>query len=402
MKLMNKFLVVTSVAATAVVINACSSSSGGGAATTNEFSSLPEVTGPVTTNGSLGIGSLATTGVVFSNPGTFSSGMSVQMCENVNLLKEIFREASQPDKILCYMAAMKSSGVIPSSLNIADGDVKYVRLVNLPAEMKPLRSQRNSTPIVKFQIQKTNGAISSFKMYSCFSGTSGSPIQSEYISQTFSGGTATVVAKNTGSEGAAEYGSEMTATGSFTTSWETKNISGQRYYSESGQSNKMTIDMNQFSDLIQMSIAMKGRFGADTFTNRFYTVAQLIGSTPATFALGDGSSKVNMSFDQNSGGPVEFTDVSTYSWNGDTRLNLGTASNGDYYTSANSGSVPADPGAASAITFTGEEAWDCTVPSGATLVEADFNDGGTAIQTGMNSCNSKYGEGGSWISCPYM
>ncbi|MBY0315968.1 MAG: hypothetical protein K2Q26_10635 [Bdellovibrionales bacterium] len=353
----------------------------------------------------MGIGTLASAGVVITNPGTFSSGMSLQLCENVNLLKEILREASQPDKILCYMGAMKASGVIPGNVNLSDGETKYVRLTNLPAESQSFRikktSRENSQPIVRFRIQKTNGVVTSFKMHSCFDGTPSSPTQSEYISQVFSGGIATVTSKYIGSESTQSYGSEMTATGNFSNAWDSKNISGQRFFSDGGQSNKMTINMDQFSNQIEMSIAMQGVFGSDSFTNLFFTVAQLIGTSPSTFAIGDGSSKVDMSFDQGNNGSIQHSDTATYSWNGDTRMNITPASNGTYFTSAATGSVPAAPGAPSAITFTGDEAWDCTVPSGATVIDANFSVGGLAIVNGMNTCNDKYGEGGSWISCPY-
>lgn len=402
----NKLIIgILGAMSTVVLVNACSSGGGGSSATANEFSSLPEVTGPVTSNGTLGIGTLATTGVVLSSPGTFSSGMSLQMCENVNLLKEIMREASQPDKILCYMGAMKSAGVIPASVNLADGELKYVRLTNLPAEAQSFRikksSRENSQPIVRFRIEKTNGAVTSFKMHSCFDGTPSSPTQSEYISQVFASGIATVTSKYSGSESTMSFGSEMTATGNFSNAWDTKNISGQRYFSDSGQSNKMTINMDQFSNQLEMSIAMQGIHGSDAFTNRFFTVAQLIGTSPSTFAIGDGSSKVNMSYDQGNNSSIEHSDTATYSWNGDTRMNITPASSGTYYTSADTGTVPAAPGSATPISFTGDEAWDCTVPSGATVIDADFTVGGLTIVNGMNACNTKYGEGGSWINCPY-
>jgi hypothetical protein len=402
----NKLIIVILCAlSTVILVNACSSGGGGGSAAANEFSSLPEVTGPVTSNGTLGIGTLATTGVVLNNPGTFSSGMSLQMCENVNLLKEIMREASQPDKILCYMSAMKSAGVIPASVNLADGELKYVRLTNLPMEVQSFRvkktSRDNSQPIVRFRIQKTNGVVTSFKMHSCFDGTPSSPTQSEYISQVFADGIATVTSKNIGTESTQSFGSEMTATGNFSNAWDTKNISGQRYFSDGGQSNKMTINMDQFSNQIEMSIAMQGIFGSDSFTNRFFTVAQLIGTSPSTFAIGDGSSKVNMSFDQGNNSSIEHSDSATYSWNGDTRMNITPATSGTYYTSANTGTVPAAPGAASPITFSGEDAWDCTVPSGTTVIDANFTVGGLTIVNGMDACNQRYGDGGNWISCPY-
>lgn len=404
---MKRLVLYTSLATFAAfgAITACSSSSDSGGVV-NEFSTLPEVTGPVTTNGSLNVGaSLATTGVLLSSPGTFGGGTSRQFCENVNLLKEILREASQPDKIMCYMGAMRRSNVIPASLNLTDGNVKYIRLINLPNghTVSQIRttSRNNEQPLVKVQMVKTAGAISSFKMWSCFGGSVSVPEQSEYISQTFSGGTATVVSKYLGGENTATYGSSMTATGAFDTTWTSKNITGFRYYDDSPSLNVMEINMDQFANLVRFSMAMNGRFGSDTFINRFYTVAQLLGDTLSEIAIGSGSSKSNMSYDQDTDG-VDFTDAATYSWDGDTRMNLGTASDGDFFATADAGSVPAAPNTAQTVTFTGDEAWDCSLPTGETWTDANFSSGGAGIVTGMQACDDKYlGDGGGWLNCPY-
>ena len=137
-------------------IVACSSnsSSGSGSTTTNEFASLPEVTGPVSTNAPTSVrpssidAFTASTGVVLNSVGASDfTGKSLQMCENVNYIKEILREAAGPDKILCYMGKMKATGVLPSSLNIADGAVHYVKLLNLPDS-----GGGSQVPRVKFQI----------------------------------------------------------------------------------------------------------------------------------------------------------------------------------------------------------------------------------------------------------
>lgn len=368
---------------------------------TNDFSSLPEVTGPVSSSApsSFRASSMrplaASTGVVLSTvaTSTFGSGTSLAMCENVNYIKEILREASGPDKILCYMGKMKSTGVLPSSLDVADGNLKYVKLLNMGDSI---------VPRVKFQIVKTDGAVTTFKMWSCFSGTTDSPTQSEYISQTFSGTTTTIVTKNTGSSSGATYGSSMTTTGEFSNgSWSSKNIAGNRYYSDGSSSNGMSIDLDQYSDTVVMQIAMNGVFGTASFTNRFYTVAELLnGSSLSTAAIGDGSSKYIMSYDSNNDNSPEFSESSTQSWYGDSKANLSTASDGSLYTSANSGTVPSAP-SATTVTFSGDEAWDCTAPSGEEFVNADFSDGGSAITDGITACGAKYLDSSSWVSCPY-
>lgn len=406
----NKFKIAGAGLMAALVAVGCTKSSDEttSASDTNVFSSLPEVTGPVLSVASSsvlqGLGKVsaqaATTGVSLSSPGTFASGTSPAMCENINLIKEILREASGPDKILCYMGKMKSSGVIPSSMTIDDGEVKYIKLKNLG-------EGGSVDPVVRFKIVKTDGAITTFEMASCFGGSS-SPVQSEYIKQTFSGTTASVVTKNKGSESTMSYGSSMTTTGEYDNGWVSKNISGFRYYSDSSSSsgNVMTLNLDQFSDIFKMAIAMNGTYSGSTFSNRFFTVAQVLGTEKlATLAIGDGSSKAEMSYTQGSpcSSNCSHTFSNTVSWNGDTKTDLSTASTGDYYTAASAGTVPSAPNSSQTVSFSGDEAWDCTVPDGGSFVEADFSAGGTAIQEGMQSCNDKYidSNGGGWLQCPY-
>jgi hypothetical protein len=391
-----------------LVLGACSKKSSDDAASSsvNEFSSLAEVTGPVSGSAASSLALqnkletfAAVTGISLSSPGTFSSGTSLQLCENVNYVKEILREAASPDKILCYMSKMKANNVIPNSLELADGSAKYIKLVNLPSG----GGGGGGSPVVKFEIVKSGSSIASFKMWSCFSSSGGSPVQSEYISETFSDLSATVISKYKGSESGASYGSSMTASGSFSNgSWNSKNITGYRYYSNSGNSNVMTLNMDQYSDRLNMSIAMKGRYGSGTYKNKFYSVAQLIGNSLANFAIGDGSTKADMSYDSDSNGSAEFSNTSVVSWNGDSKANLSTASSGTYYSLANAGSVPAEPDTTQTVTFSGAESWDCSLPAGSSWIEADFNSGGTGITEGMQACEDKYlGNGGGWISCPY-
>lgn len=401
-------LLIGAVAFTTAGIVACSKKSDDAApaAVVNEFSSLPEVTGPVTTNSSMGlsrkIGAFAaSTGVVLNTVGeTDFDGKSLQMCENVNYIKEVLREASGPDKILCYMGKMKASGVLPSSLSIADGAIHYIKLVNLSDN-----GGSSSVPRIKFQIVKNGSAIESFKMWSCFSGTTDAPTQSEYISQTFTGNSATVSSKYNGSQSGFSFGSDMTATGVFENgSWTSKNISGTRYHSDGvSSSNSMSISLDQFANAISMQIAMSGVYGTSNFTNKFFTAAEILNSnTLSTIAIGDGTTKYEMSYDNdnNSGNGVTFTETSIKSWNGDTKVNLSTAADGMMYDDANEGTIPSTP-SVTPVTFSGDEAWDCSLPDGSSWVDADFTSGGEAIVTGMSECNQKFIDNNNWIQCPY-
>lgn len=397
-------LLLSAVLLTTVGIVACSkkSSSSSSSGSANDFASLPEVTGPVSSNAPASvrpntIGTFAaSTGVVLNDVGASDfTGKSLQMCENVNYIKEILREAAGPDKILCYMGKMKASGVLPASLNISDGAVHYIKLINLPDS-----GGGAQVPRVKFQIVKNGSSIESFKMWSCFSGTSDSPTQSEYINQSFSGSSVTVSTKYNGSEGSSSFGSDMTATGSFESgTWTSKNITGSRYYTDGSNSNAMSVNLDQYSNTLSLQIAMNGSYGGGSFTNKFFTVVEILnGSSLKTMAIGDGSTKYQMSYTPSMGSP--FSETSIKSWNGDTKTNLTTASDGSLYSTANSGTIPATP-SVTPVTFSGDQAWDCSLPDGSSWVEADFTSGGTAIETGMSECNQKFMENNNWIQCPY-
>lgn len=372
--------------------------------TSGAMSVVPSATGEVVSSSSSaivdsGYQALASTGLVLNTAKTssFSNGDSTAMCETANLIKNVYREAAHPDNILCYLRSMASAEVIPS--NFADGQWHYVKLVNLPDS-----GGGNSTPFVKLKIEVTSGRVSDFKMYSCFGGTSSSPTQTEYMSQTNNGSTANLVSKYSGSETfdstSFTFGADVSASGSLNSSgkWLSKTVTARNYSSSSFGSYNMSATITQGTDNVELSGYRKGSFGAGTsFSDSFYTKAQILGaSSMNTFALGDGSSKINMNFND---GSSTHTFNNTFSWNGDSFAPLATASDGDYYSDASGGTLPTVPSSTTAVSFSGDEAWDCTLPSGESWIEANFSSGGSTLQTNMQSCDSQFGIGSDWISC---
>ena len=73
------------------------------------------------------------------------------------------------------------------------------------------------------------------------------------------------------------------------------------------------------------------------------------------------------------------------SYNGDTRVDLGDATTGDYYAAANAGSTPT-VGAVPTVAFAADEIWDCT----GTATAVNFAAGGAALGAALTACDTNY------------
>lgn len=413
----NSFFILS----TALFLTACgddssstsSSSSTTSSAVATDISSLPTASGEVSSTSSLTaavtagyaaqaaaeIFPLSSTGIVLKNTTTsnFSSGKSTGMCEVANSVKSVLGEATNPDQILCYVGAMKDSGIISSGID--DGNWHYIKLSNLSG------GGTNTTPYIKMKIQKSGQVITSFTMYSCFNGTSAAPSQSEYIQQSF-GSSASIVSKYTGSESGDSYGGSVSASGTLNSSgqWSSKTLTALSYYANSTSSYNTTATINQFADYLTISSSQKGTFASgsntSTFSNIYYGAVQLINdSSMATLALGDGSVKYSINASGSGGTSWSHSASGSESWNGDTQTALGDATTGDYYSTVNSATLPSAPSSVQVISFSGDEVWDCSLPAGSTWSDADFNAGGSSLSTAMTACENKIGLGRGWIDC---
>ncbi len=385
---------------------------------------LPAVTGPVVSSSKSALMSAfrkqansgrvlqyatATTGLVLNEAGPTTFTLNTQskaFCEMSNMIRSIYREAATPDKILCYLGAMKKNGVI--SDDVYSQNYVYFKLINLPDG-----DGGNSEPRIKTRIQLTNGKISDFKMFTCFNGSTVAPEQSEYISQEFTESGATIVAKNLGSGDWGDYGSSVTATGDINSSgeWLAKTLTAMNYW----QSPDDSFSNNQGGTLTQgpASISVEGyqkgtwgvTSGEDSFSgeyqNGFVGFVETLGSESlGTLALGNGSSRFSINNTFTNGDDINNTwNFTGYeSWNGDTLAKLDNPEDGEYYAEVEGVAIPTPPSTVEAVSFEAGEAWDCAADEGG-FVDADFSSGGADLAADMMACEEKFGLGNDWINC---
>lgn len=374
--------------------------------TTSQVSGLPKATDAVSSSSSSGfsekVGSLAaTTGLALASwedATKWTATESRAMCETGLGVKDALSEAMSPDKILCYVGSIIGANKVSGTL--VETNYNYMRLTNFP------ENSMSMTPLIKMKIVRTAGAITTFEMFSCFGGTDVSPVQTEYFIQSISDGTSSLSSIYAGSEGGNSYGSRASVSGTVDASyaWLSKTMNISRFWNGGSGGNfgqKVTITQNAGNFLVDGYST--GSWGTNIFTNRYYTSIQLLNaSTPKAIALGDGSSKYEVDWcnDSNSNsscadetGGNRFTSGQVYaSWLGDTRQNLGTASDGDYYTDVSSATLRTNDGIPT-VAFTSGETWDCTLPSGSSWVDADLADmmtTGTTLGNAFAACDNKY------------
>lgn len=383
----------------------CSSDSSGDATLAgSSIASLPANTDPVAATTSQGLAKqaidalAAVTGLKLSewaNTANWQAGNSRAMCEVGQALKEALSEAMNPDKIKCYVGAVHSSGGL-GNVTIDDGSDVFFRLVNFP-------ENPNMQPRIKLKITKdATGRINRFEMWSCFEFDGTNYSQSEYILQTI--GTDRSVSsysKHAGSSGSETYGGISNITGVLNDSfqWTSKSMSLQRSWTDGSASNSQDVAVTQKSGSFVVNGYNAGSWGQDIFSNAFYAEVQGLNlSNPKDIALGDGSASYNLDwcFDSNSnsscadeGGGNRHQSVNIDSWNGDTRANLGTASDGDYHSAVASATVPTVSTVA-AVNFTGDEVWDCSASSFLDADMTNMDDPSTQLGAAFQTCDGKY------------
>lgn len=404
MKLKNRVIASLVVIAPLLFLNACGSDTP--ASTPNTIASLPQATGPVTTSHSVvkaienavnlpsrGMNLFsATTGkkLVDWSSITWSSSTSGPFCDAGNMVSGIFRDASNPDKILCYIGALDAGGLVT---NPYDGNYHYMTVDNTPG--------RSGSIKVKMKIVRGANGISTFEMFDCQGGTT----QSEYTKMDLSNG-ATVTAVHANNSGGQVSSNRATVTGTVDTSgkWVSKTITSYNYYSAASRTASSSGNYNQvrqFSDQVSVTGTAIGDYGGNTSSSQLFAMLGILNTDSyATFALGNGIAKQKSTY---SGCASCSLDSSLRAWNGDTAAKVTADSTVDNYATV-TGTALADviPKATVQTTtaFTTAETWDCTPPTGTTFTSVDFTGGGTATQTAIAACNTKFGEGGgSWVQC---
>ena len=303
---------------------------------------------------------------------------------------------------------MKSTGIIPTSENVYDGNWHHWELSGMDSNDDGFIDGSDVTPLIKFRITRdSNGKISEFKMFSCFGDNSGGPVQTEYISQTFSGSSAVVTSKYAGAEagpgGTHTFGSEVTASGAVNSNgqWISKNlVSRSSYQGPMMQSFNMYMNMNQYSDYLTLSGYQNGNysFGGTTFnfdTKMDSYIELLNAGSLSDLSLGHGSSKVDVSMGD---GSSTYTDNNLIeSWSGDTR---DVILSGPYESNVSSASLISSS-SSGPVSFSMDEQWNCDVSS-ASATSANMSPGNlmaTNMDDAMLACEYKFGAGDQWIDC---
>ncbi|MBL7670825.1 MAG: hypothetical protein JNM39_10090 [Bdellovibrionaceae bacterium] len=305
----------------------------------------------------------------------WAAGKSRAMCELASMTREILREASSPDRTLCYVGQMQSLGKFGSAVD--DGSYKYFTI------------SFDSTPSmkVKFKIVKdATGSITNYEMFTCNTSNSGATYaQKEYTSLTLTTSTASIVAKGIGSEGAATYGSSTSVTGALDSSgnWTSKLIESGRNFTDGNGAFNQKLTITQGSNY--MTLNGDNRYTGTNFSAfimKLYGKVQILNaSSLQTLAFGDGSAKADMTYGGVSAGS------GTTHWLGDTRA---VTSSSDYAADVAAASIRTDGGTVS-VTFATAETWDCSAPSGSSFVAADITSANMSqLQT---ACDDVYGFG---------
>lgn len=393
---MQRLVVAVLPLALGIAVSGCSTSTTG----PTDLSGLPTATGAVSSGTAVSLSDVrrggnlfnATTGVVLADAATSTfSGKSRVMCEMTAAVRNILREAAQPDKIQCYVGAMEAAGVFSNSY---DGDYHYYKLAGAGGE------DGSGALQIKFKAVKTNGVISNFEMFTCQNS-----VQSEYISTTLSGTNASIGAVSSHSQ---TFGSDtfsganrVSVSGTFSNgAWSgTKTITAQGEFSQSGTftfSDERYVELTQGPSTLTFKGYGSNSFGGHTGTSSIYAVIQGIGmGDMTTFAVGDGTGKAEFTYDS-------FSHTGTVSWNGDTKLNLSSASDGDYYSEVNAATLPS--ATSPDTTFTTAETWNCAPATSFSEINFAAMQSNTSFSTNFQACNTNYGfgeEAQQWIDCPH-
>jgi hypothetical protein len=370
-----------------ILTTGCSKKSSSAATSTSttaasSISALPKSTGKVVSSGSSSLlksdklareaefyGRAATTGETFKKAtGTdWGSTHSRAFCETTSMVKDLYTEAAEPDRILCYIGGMKKKEKF--SADVEDGNYHFYKLLKDGTEN--LR--------VKFRVVKDGDLITTFEMFTCanFNGTGFE--QESYLNQVNTSTESTIDTKHLmkmssedmdgdGTNDETNFGGKLNVKGNINSSkqWTSKIITGEKFTSFGSGSNKSTFGtsakITQGIDTLTLEGYYGGNFNMSTFSmtfnNKFYSLAQLIGSDKVeTFALGDGSSRFSVDF--KIGGVASDSMNTTQSWTGDDRLPLATASEGTYYSQVNDKTLPTQDNP-EVLTFGTTESWDCT------------------------------------------
>lgn len=389
----HSLLALAVVIAVGALFTGCGEDSTSTAPTVTSLSALPSATGPVVSSRSLRLQSLSRAKTLNTWNSGWDNTKSGPACQTGEMIMRLLSDASQPDKILCYVGAMEAAGLFTASY---DGTNKYYTLSNMGGGGGRSGAKAVGDMTIKFNIASTGGAITDFKMWMCETSKKGRPTsQTDYVSTSISNGVATVTSVGTHSgSGRDEYtASQRTvATGAFNSagSWTSKSITNtgafSGIFSQNASQHKQQLTLNQGPDYFILEGYFNGYYGGttNTQTGEIYSKVEGVNLSALTnAALGGGSAKFSFSFSGET-----YTD--TKSWNGN-QAPLVPASDGVYFDSISSQSLPLQA-VIPEPQFDEAEVWDCNT-TGQTVNTIDMADADAmeAISEAITACGTKYG-----------
>lgn len=353
---------------------------------------LPKAIGPVVSGGAAvrsaraavesQASALAVTGQSLANFGTprWEAKDSEAFCQVGNMVRNLVREAGQPDKILCYVGIMEANGLFTGSY---DGTDKFYRIRMTEHDFR--QEMR-----IKTNIGANAGRIETFKMYMCNDGRTSND---EYVSQDLRQG-AQVVSVSRHDFGGSTGAQRTAVSGNVDGKgrWTSKKIVHGGTYASTYEGNAFSfqqhLELDQGVDRFDLSgyfIHSNTFYGAGTGRVRSVVQGLNLGSL-VTAALGDGSAKGLFSHDPG---------IQSVSWNGDTRQDLADPAQGAYYPEVLAADL-IEIGTPD-VTFKEGETWDCQ----GGFVDLDLDAIRQQLEPQFRTCDETYGFGANegWVEC---
>ena len=293
---------------------------------------MPQVTAPVSGASSSAVEhSLATTGLTLNAQTCAHCGSSANLTAVWNMASIFVYQGKVADLNSCIIKSLAKADVVP---NLTSGNYVYMT---------------TSSSNLKVSVSLSGGTLSSFKVFGC-SGTT----QNQYIGGSNTNGNVVFSGRILSSP----YFVTLDATGTMSgTNWTSKSVTIGEYNGGTTPSySQFTMTQNP-SYLDITGVLDQGTLGTlDGADVRLYSRAQLIGTSVATYALGDGSVLK----------AIGTSSSSQTNWNGDTSVEGSGPTTYDSVVAA--GTLPTIP-TTRATAFATAEQWDCSTPSTAVNVQ---------------------------------